>query len=1342
MITLNGFTNGFDGQPSSVAGKAPRLCQWVYGQHEFDGVTVFEDGHIWSGEVERVQSRYKVGWLHEPRHMHPKHYTEAERLMKSFDCILTHDQSLLDAYPNKFRHTIHGGILVPREAWGMHPKSKNVGMFDAVKDMTAGHKLRHKIASEVAGIDVHSGVYGDAKIELMKQYRFWVVVENSSEANWFTDHVLDAIALGCVPIYYYPDEGAKGQHEIEEYIDMRGLMLFGKQAELDDMLAFANEMGGSAYEQFAEGIRANLDRLPALEVTEDWFVQYSIADLLAAAAIPQKRRKVFISPTPAQHPREGGILRVVNAMRRHLPAFGWDVVDSPAEADVINTHGDTIVEGYEDKPVVQSNHGFMWSDYWGHGFDSVNAQLTRAIKRADAVTVPSRWVANALSRGIACNPVVIHHGVDADEWQAEPTQGYALWNKARGDEVSDPREVAKLAALMPDVPFVSTLGTPTANLKICGTTSYADMKRIVACAGVYLALPRETFGIGTIEAMACGVPVAGWDYGGQREIIRQGETGYLAPYGDYKRLSENVRLCLSERKRLSQSAMEDVRLRWGWSGRIQQYAELFDSLHGAGRAHLSGERPRVSVIVTSFNLARFLPDALQSVLDQTMQDWECIIVDDCSTDNTEMVAFQWAAKGRFQYVRPDHNLGLPAARNYGIAQASGQYIIPLDADDMLAPDALQILSDALDRDKSLHIAYGHLDVMGEDGQNRQRSGWGVHPFDYHGQLAHNNQLHYSAMMRRTIWERTQGYRRRSWQAEDAEFWGYATSFGFNAQRVTDKSTLIYRIRSGSKSSTNNKMDTQWPDGDWSAWYTWRDRPQNTPFGAQGKPKHKEGGDVPQFWLVPHHAEPEVSIIIPVGPAHRELVQDALDSVLAQTFTKWELVIVNDSGQPLDLRGYDFSTVVDTGGNCGAGVARNRGVGRASAPLLVFLDADDILQPTYLEACVTAYRAESKPALVYCDWFEEFGQGENKRVWKVRDWDWRLLKDGMLNCVTALLPKAAHIAIGGFDESLPGFEDYAYMLALAEYGLCGKHLAQPLMTYRKQTGTRNTAAMSQRNELYQHIMRPYLHYFQEGNMPSCSSCGGGKAILPPAQAAKNGVQPPSPAAAGMVLLEYMGESTTTLSYRGRASGQNYRFAATEDGKLRYVHAVDLPHLLPLTQQHNHQPVFRKANEPNQAPELAPLVVRDRVVPPAQPQAERPQIVMQPLQGPLPQVPLAERPRLGVQPVIPPGEANRVSAPREAGIPVTEIGPIEPMRSPIMDTHSKLVADLPPLVEPVVKARPSIPAMSYNAVRLALEGMTTEQKLAALAEEQAGAKPRKGVLTLIQSQIDAAKETVTA
>lgn len=90
---------------------------------------------------------------------------------------------------------------------------------------------------------------------------------------------------------------------------------------------------------------------------------------------------------------------------------------------------------------------------------------------------------------------------------------------------------------------------------------------------------------------------------------------------------------------------------------------------------------RVSIIVPCYNHAQFLSEALQSVLNQSYSNWECIIINDGSLDNTEKVAEQWLIKdSRFKYIKKD-NGGLSSARNAGIAVAVGDYIVTLDSDD-------------------------------------------------------------------------------------------------------------------------------------------------------------------------------------------------------------------------------------------------------------------------------------------------------------------------------------------------------------------------------------------------------------------------------------------------------------------------------------------------------------------------------------------------------------------------------------------------------------------------------------------------------------------------------------
>jgi glycosyltransferase involved in cell wall biosynthesis len=99
-------------------------------------------------------------------------------------------------------------------------------------------------------------------------------------------------------------------------------------------------------------------------------------------------------------------------------------------------------------------------------------------------------------------------------------------------------------------------------------------------------------------------------------------------------------------------------------------------------------RPTVSVILPTYNRAHLVDRAIQSVLDQTYQDFEVIIVSDCSTDNTDEVVNAYRDP-RIVYIRHNQNKGGSAARNTGIGVAKGEYIAFLDSDDEWLPEKLE-----------------------------------------------------------------------------------------------------------------------------------------------------------------------------------------------------------------------------------------------------------------------------------------------------------------------------------------------------------------------------------------------------------------------------------------------------------------------------------------------------------------------------------------------------------------------------------------------------------------------------------------------------------------------------
>ncbi|GEP50399.1 glycosyl transferase [Flavobacterium noncentrifugens] len=119
--------------------------------------------------------------------------------------------------------------------------------------------------------------------------------------------------------------------------------------------------------------------------------------------------------------------------------------------------------------------------------------------------------------------------------------------------------------------------------------------------------------------------------------------------------------------------------------------------------------PKISVIVPCYNQAQYLDQALQSVEAQSCSDWECIIVDDGSSDHIDEVAIKWTAKSpKFKYVKKT-NGGLASARNFGIENSTGTYIFPLDADDYVATDYFARAIEILDAQDDVEVL--HCNVM-------------------------------------------------------------------------------------------------------------------------------------------------------------------------------------------------------------------------------------------------------------------------------------------------------------------------------------------------------------------------------------------------------------------------------------------------------------------------------------------------------------------------------------------------------------------------------------------------------------------------------------------------------
>ncbi len=209
---------------------------------------------------------------------------------------------------------------------------------------------------------------------------------------------------------------------------------------------------------------------------------------------------------------------------------------------------------------------------------------------------------------------------------------------------------------------------------------------------------------------------------------------------------------------------------------------------------------KVSIIVSCYNQAQYLDECLQSVLEQTYADWECIIVNDGSPDNTEEVAKKWVLKDkRFKYLYKE-NGGVSSARNAGISIAESEWVLPLDADNKLNSKYLELAEKCFD--EGCTIIYSEAMLFGV-----KNGLWKLPKFDYK-QFLLSNCIDTLAFFKKELWEKCGGYdENMSDGLEDWEFWIHILSMEKKPKVYKmDYVGFYYRVKKNSRNTALNNSE--------------------------------------------------------------------------------------------------------------------------------------------------------------------------------------------------------------------------------------------------------------------------------------------------------------------------------------------------------------------------------------------------------------------------------------------------------------------------------------------------------------------------------------------------------
>jgi len=504
-----------------------------------------------------------------------------------------------------------------------------------------------------------------------------------------------------------------------------------------------------------------------------------------------------------------------------------------------------------------------------------------------------------------------------------------------------------------------------------------------------------------------------------KEIVIFDTDEELADKATYYLKNEN------ERNKIAENGYKRTLAEHTWYHRLD---EIFNTINVKRHHVLPPGAPRVSVIIPCYNQAHFLPEAVESVVNQTFTDWECIIVNDGSRDDTTQVAESLIRKytGRQISLVNQTNQGLSYARNAGIKVSKGKYILPLDADDLIHPEMLQKTVSLLKTQPEIAIAY--TDVKHFGSANRIICA-GEYDFK---RLCLQNHLNYCSLYRREAWESASGYNPNMvWGYEDWDFWVSCGEKGYYGKRISEP-LFMYRVKETSMYTKALEHHSE----------LMARIILNHPSLYDQKHALDAKIILDRCSTGKLKTDPMVSVIVPTYN-RPDTLKRTLESIAAQTYKRIEAIVVNDAGE-------DVSGVIDTfhdrlsikylvhDKNKGLAAVRNTAIRHASGQYIAYLDDDDIFHPHHVETAVKILTTTNYK-IVYTDAFRAYQTkvgNSYQLIKKDIPYSTDYIKDIFYTTnITPILcivhNRDCFDKVGIFDESLTVLEDWDLWIRMAE-----------------------------------------------------------------------------------------------------------------------------------------------------------------------------------------------------------------------------------------------------------------------------------------------------------------------
>jgi len=208
--------------------------------------------------------------------------------------------------------------------------------------------------------------------------------------------------------------------------------------------------------------------------------------------------------------------------------------------------------------------------------------------------------------------------------------------------------------------------------------------------------------------------------------------------------------------------------------------------------------PKVSIVLPVYNGERYLEQSIVSCLRQTFVDWELVVVNDASTDNTQKIIDRFRQEdSRIRCVVHPENRKLPGSLNSGFAVARGRYFTWTSDDNLYRPEALAEMADVLDLDDRYDLVYSDYQVIDANGRSLHEIA-----VDSPEELVLRNVVGACFLYRRQVHERLSGYDETKFLVEDYDFW-LRVSQHFRISPPLRKLLYDYRVHGGTLTSNRS-----------------------------------------------------------------------------------------------------------------------------------------------------------------------------------------------------------------------------------------------------------------------------------------------------------------------------------------------------------------------------------------------------------------------------------------------------------------------------------------------------------------------------------------------------------